>query len=94
MSFPGKDVQFQLSRGKQSARLFGWSIALFSKHNERCDRQYLHEPPPAFALLRQGSPSFKSLLKPLSRSRNIDKNIDIDIDIYIHVHIHRKNVKI
>ena len=30
------------------------------KHNERCERQYRHEPPPAFALLRQGSQSFKS----------------------------------
>ena len=38
----------------------GWSIALFSKHNLRCESQYRHKPPPAFALLRQGSPSFKS----------------------------------
>ena len=59
-ALPDKAVQFQLSWGKQAARLFGWSIALLSKHNERCKRQYRHEPPPAFALLRQGSPSFKS----------------------------------
>ena len=59
-AFPDKAVQFQLSWGKQAAVLFRWSIALFSKHNERCERQYRHEPPPAFAVLRQGSPSFKS----------------------------------
>ena len=52
------------------------SIVLFSKQNERCERQYCFEPPPAFALLRQGSPSFKSrhsssYSNPLSRSRNI-----------------------
>ena len=75
-AFPDKAVQFQLSWGKQAARLFGWSIALFSKHNERCERQYRHERPTAFALLRQGSPIFQVqtlfvLLKPLSRTQNI-----------------------
>ena len=43
----------------------------FSKHNERSDGQYRHELPPAFALLKPRSPSFKSLLRPLSRSPDI-----------------------
>ena len=49
----------------------------FSKHTERFERQYRHEPPPEFALLKFGSPSYKSLLKPLSRSRNLYIYIDI-----------------
>ena len=36
------------------------SRPFFSKHNERCERQYRHKPQLAFVLLRQGSPSFKS----------------------------------
>ena len=61
------------------------------KSHERSDCQYRHEPPPAFALLKPRSPSFKSSLRPLSRSRNIDKYKDIYtdmyIDIYTYVHI-------
>ena len=41
-------------------KLLDLSIALFSKHSERREHQHRHEPPPAFALLRHGSPSFKS----------------------------------
>ena len=44
---------------------------VFRPSPEYNERQYRHEPPPAFALLKPRSPSFKSLLKPLSRSRNI-----------------------
>ena len=66
----------------------------FSRHNERSERQYRHEPPPAFALLKPRSPSFKSLLKPLSRSRNIEKDIDIDIDINIYIIHKHKHVYI
>ena len=36
------------------------------------------------------SPSFKSLLKPLSRSQNIDIYIDIDIYIYVHTSLKKK----
>ena len=75
-------------------RLFGWSISLFSKHNERCERQYRHEPPPAFALHRQGSPSFQVqtlfvLLKPLSRSLNICMYLYIyKIHVRVHIQVH------
>ena len=63
-------------------------FASISRHNERCERQYRHEPPPAFALLKPRSPSFKSLLKPLSRSRNVDIHINMYIYIYIYVLIY------
>ena len=102
-AFPDKAVQFQLSRGKQAARLSGWSIALFSQHNERCERQYRNEPPPAFSLLRQGSPSFKSR-HSLSYSNHFQDHgrytytctynctytniyIYIHINIFVYVHI-------
>ena len=59
----------------------------FPEYNDRSERQYRHEPPPVFALLKPRSTSFKSLIKPLSRSRNIDTYIDIDIDIEIDIDI-------
>ena len=42
-----------------------------TKDYERFERQYRHEPPPAFALLKLRSPSSKSLLKPHFRDQGI-----------------------
>ena len=37
-------------RTEPAVRWFGLSFAPFSKHNERFERQYRHEPPPEFSL--------------------------------------------
>ena len=48
-ALPDEAVQFQQSGGKQTAGLFDSFIAPFSRHNERSERQYRRELPPAFA---------------------------------------------
>ena len=72
-------------------RSFGWSFAFVSKHNERCERQYRNEPPPACALLKPRSPSFKSLLRPLfkiTEHRLIHRHIHIHIRSHISQKMH------
>ena len=67
-------------------KLFDLSFAPFSKHSERFERQYRHEPPPEFSLtlpfsslVHHLSSLTLVLLKPLSRSQNV----------HIHRHIHK-----
>ena len=77
---------FVFSRPKGN-KLVDCSVGLFapfSSHNERSERQYRHEHPQAFALLKPRSPSFKSIL-----TFNVTKHIYKDIDTDIHkIHLH------
>ena len=56
-------------------------------HNKRSERQYRHELPPAFALLK---PSFTIFQVPTQTTFKVSKHIykDIDIDIYIFINIY------
>ena len=86
---------FSCPEGKQAARLFDSFSPPFSRHNERSERQYRHEPPPAFALLKPRSPSFNSLLKLLSmitehRHRHRCRHIHVQMHIHIRSHISQK----
>ena len=58
-------------------------LVLFSKHNERCERQYRHEPPPAF-VHHLSSPDTLCLTQTTFK---ITEHIHILVHIKIHIHL-------